>query len=33
LDALDDSKEYLATRRAMNVVGINNDEQVHFIIK
>ncbi|WJX10583.1 hypothetical protein P8452_01285 [Trifolium repens] len=27
LDALDDSKEYLATRRAMNVVGINNDEQ------
>ncbi|XP_019462257.1 PREDICTED: myosin-6-like isoform X15 [Lupinus angustifolius] len=27
LDALDDSKEYLATRRAMDVVGISSDEQ------
>lgn len=27
LDGLDDSKEYLATRRAMDVVGINSDEQ------
>ncbi|RHN78326.1 putative myosin ATPase [Medicago truncatula] len=27
LDALDDAKEYLATRRAMDVVGISSDEQ------
>ncbi|XP_077250914.1 myosin-8-like isoform X2 [Tasmannia lanceolata] len=27
LDGLDDSKEYLATRRAMDVVGINYNEQ------
>ncbi|CAI9117967.1 OLC1v1019461C1 [Oldenlandia corymbosa var. corymbosa] len=27
LDAFDDSKEYLATRRAMDVVGISADEQ------
>ncbi|KAJ1427613.1 P-loop containing nucleoside triphosphate hydrolase [Sesbania bispinosa] len=27
LDGVDDSKEYLATRRAMDVVGINSDEQ------
>eukprot|EP00256_Glycine_max_P051870 XP_014617973.1 myosin-7 isoform X2 [Glycine max] len=27
LDGLDDSKEYLATKRAMEVVGINSDEQ------
>ncbi|XP_014490889.1 myosin-6-like [Vigna radiata var. radiata] len=27
LDGLDDSKEYLATRRAMEVVGISGDEQ------
>ncbi|GAU25942.1 hypothetical protein TSUD_16800, partial [Trifolium subterraneum] len=27
LDALDDSKEYLDTRRAMDVVGISKDEQ------
>ncbi|KAI9078793.1 hypothetical protein K1719_039251 [Acacia pycnantha] len=27
LDGLDESKEYLATRRAMEVVGINSDEQ------
>jgi len=31
LDALDDAKEYLATRRAMDVVGISSDEQVSFI--
>lgn len=31
LDGLDDSKEYLATRRAMDVVGISQEEQViHF---
>lgn len=28
LDGVDDSKEYLATRKAMNVVGISSDEQV-----
>ena len=28
LDGMDDSKEYLATRRAMDVVGITSDEQV-----
>ena len=28
LDGVDDSKEYLTTRKAMNVVGINADEQV-----
>ncbi|AAB80627.1 Strong similarity to Arabidopsis myosin MYA1 (gb/Z28389) [Arabidopsis thaliana] len=27
LDGLDDSKEYLATRKAMDVVGINSEEQ------
>ncbi|KAA8548907.1 hypothetical protein F0562_000591 [Nyssa sinensis] len=27
LDAVDDSKEYIATRRAMDVVGISTDEQ------
>ncbi|EHA8589917.1 myosin-17 [Cocos nucifera] len=27
LDGMDDSKEYLATRRAMDVVGITSDEQ------
>ncbi|CAK9184254.1 unnamed protein product [Ilex paraguariensis] len=27
LDGVDDSKEYLATRRAMDVVGISSDEQ------
>ncbi|KAL6002148.1 hypothetical protein ACLOJK_037596 [Asimina triloba] len=27
LDGVDDSKEYVATRRAMDVVGISNDEQ------
>lgn len=28
LDGLDDSKEYLATRKAMDVVGIDSEEQV-----
>lgn len=28
LDGVDDLKEYIATRRAMDVVGINADEQV-----
>jgi myosin heavy subunit len=28
LDAMDDSKEYMETRRAMGIVGIGSDEQV-----
>jgi myosin-5 len=32
LDGVDDSKEYLATRKAMDVVGISSDEQVLFLI-
>jgi myosin heavy subunit len=28
LDGVDDSKEYIATRRAMEVVGISAGEQV-----
>lgn len=28
IDGLDESEEYLATRRAMDVVGISSDEQV-----
>lgn len=32
LDALDDAKEYLETRRAMDIVGINNEEQVSELI-
>jgi len=28
LDGVDDSKEYLATKRAMEVVGISSEEQV-----
>ena len=28
LDGIDDSKEYIATRRAMEVVGIGADAQV-----
>jgi hypothetical protein len=28
LDAMDDSSEYVATRRAMDIVGISSDEQV-----
>lgn len=28
LDGLDDSKEYLATRKAMDVVGIGSEDQV-----
>lgn len=30
LDGVDDSKEYVITRSAMDVVGINHDEQVPF---
>ncbi|XP_048621165.1 myosin-10-like [Brassica napus] len=30
LSALDDAKEYLATRKAMEVVGISSEEQVRF---
>lgn len=29
LEAMDDSKGYLETRRAMNVVGIESDDQVN----
>lgn len=29
---MDDSKEYLATRNAMDIVGISSDEQVLFLI-
>ena len=28
LDGMDDSSEYVATRRAMDIVGISSDEQV-----
>lgn len=28
LDGVDDAEEYLATRRAMDVVGISEEEQV-----
>lgn len=28
LDGFDETKEYLSTRRAMDVVGISSDEQV-----
>jgi len=31
LDGVDDSKEYLATRRAMDGVGISSDEQVPYL--
>lgn len=31
LDGVDDSKEYLATRRAMDIVGISSEEQVLFL--
>jgi len=30
LEGIDDSKEYLETRRAMDIVGISSDEQVNF---
>lgn len=30
LEGLDESEEYLATRKAMEVVGINADEQVLY---
>lgn len=29
---IDDGREYLETRSAMDVVGINNDEQVYFFL-
>ena len=28
LDGVDESKEYIATRQAMDIVGISSDEQV-----
>ena len=30
LDGVDDGHEYLATRRAMDIVGISEEEQVSF---
>ena len=34
LDGIDDAKEYIATRKAMEVVGISSEEQVisHLIL-
>jgi myosin-5 len=32
LDVVDDSKEYIATRRAMEIVGISAEEQVYGTI-
>lgn len=32
LDVVDDSKEYIATRRAMEIVGISAEEQVYGAI-
>jgi myosin V len=31
LDGMDDSSEYMTTRRAMDIVGISSDEQVIWI--
>ena len=31
LDGSDDSKEYIATRRAMDIVGISSEEQVQLL--
>lgn len=31
LDGVDEYKEYLATRNAMDVVGIDSDEQVMYL--
>ena len=31
LDGIDDSKEYIATRRAMDIVGISSEEQVQLL--
>ena len=31
LDGVNDAHEYLATRRAMEIVGINEEEQVAFL--
>jgi len=30
LDGVNDAEEYLATRRAMDIVGISEEEQVSF---
>lgn len=32
VDGLDDSKEYLATRKAMDIVGISSKEQVRVLL-
>ena len=31
LDGVNDAEEYLATRRAMDIVGISEEEQVSFL--
>lgn len=31
LEGLDESKEYLETRKAMDIIGISSEEQVHLI--
>lgn len=33
LDGVNESEEYLATRRAMDIVGINANEQVGYLIE
>lgn len=30
IDGLDESKEYLETRKAMDIIGISSEEQVHI---
>jgi myosin V len=32
VDGINDAEEYLATRRAMDIVGINEEEQVCIIV-
>lgn len=33
LDGIDDAEEYLATKRAMDIVGISEEEQVSLALK
>lgn len=32
LEGLDESKEYLETRKAMDIIGISSEEQVHILL-
>jgi myosin-5 len=32
VDGINDAEEYLATRRAMDIVGINEEEQVSVLL-